>query len=530
MNNVHSQVVNTDSGTDLVGGPFAVIESDPGVFSSLIRKLGIRNVELVELYDIEPWAVDHLNPHGLVFCFHWAKDLHRAADFEDPAAERVWFANQLSDDACASLAILNVVFNCPSINIGPTLESFKRETDEMSPMMKGLAISSSSFIRNAHNSLARPVDIRGALNSIAITTLDAHTAAQKVKNSKPRGNPRKPSPAKRRDSKAKEKPSPSKSAKKKLDDTGNKDGEEAYHFIGYVPAHGKVWELDGFKSGPLEVGELTSTMNSNVQDPSPSSSLLGSSLLASSAQGWMDIVRPALRMKMQKYGGGTEEGNNNIRFSLLAIVDGTYERANDEWQYWRRERASLERRLDNMDLDWRSRVDPNLLTVVEHAFTHPFESSQTRIFASDFASRRNDRDRNILAMSSLGELCSAWEEAVRNATKAKIDLEDELNKAKRDHVDHIKRTHDYEPFLAEFVKCLESQDLIDTLLDPRPGRKKKSVNSHAKRQGEQRSREPAKKKMKGMNVEDSSKDKDNEDWEDEGDDHKGDGEWKPGRR
>ena len=50
---------------DLVGGPFAVVESDPGVFTALVRRLGVRAVDVVELYDIEPWAVDHLRPLGL---------------------------------------------------------------------------------------------------------------------------------------------------------------------------------------------------------------------------------------------------------------------------------------------------------------------------------------------------------------------------------------------------------------------------------------------------------------------------------
>ncbi|KAK0470625.1 hypothetical protein IW261DRAFT_1000815 [Armillaria novae-zelandiae] len=70
---------------DLVGGPFAVIESDPGVFTSLTRKLGVKHLEIVEVYDIEPWAVDHLHPYGLVLCFRWRKDTHRPADFKDPA-------------------------------------------------------------------------------------------------------------------------------------------------------------------------------------------------------------------------------------------------------------------------------------------------------------------------------------------------------------------------------------------------------------------------------------------------------------
>lgn len=61
---------------------------------------------------------------------------------------------------------------------------------------------------------------------------------------------------------------------------------------------------------------------------------------------WMDVVRPALRTKMRKYGGGGDDGGHDIRFSLLAIVDDAYEKASDEWEYWRSERRQLERRLE----------------------------------------------------------------------------------------------------------------------------------------------------------------------------------------
>ena len=119
----------------LVWNLFKVHNHFAGVFTSLTRKLGIRNLELVEMYDIEPWAVDHLNPRGLIFCFLWRKDSHRPADFDDSAAERVWFANQLSDDACASHAILNVVLNCPDIDVGDSLRAFKQDTELMSPVV-----------------------------------------------------------------------------------------------------------------------------------------------------------------------------------------------------------------------------------------------------------------------------------------------------------------------------------------------------------------------------------------------------------
>ena len=102
------------------------------MFTTLVRNFGVKGLEVVELYDIEPSVTEHLRPHGLIFCFLWHKDPHKSGDFEDPAAEHVWFANQLNDDACASFAILNVLLNCPDCDIGSTLVDFKKETEKMS--------------------------------------------------------------------------------------------------------------------------------------------------------------------------------------------------------------------------------------------------------------------------------------------------------------------------------------------------------------------------------------------------------------
>jgi ubiquitin carboxyl-terminal hydrolase L5 len=144
--------------------------------------------------------------------------------------------------------------------------------------------------------------------------------------------------------------------KAEKDEGEKEDAEEVYHFIGYVPAYGKVWELDGLKSGPLEVGELP------IPSPVTTCSTAGHSLLevpASNSAGWMDVARPALRMKMEKYGGAAE-GGNNIRFSLLAIVDGLYEKASDELEMLKRERIALERRLS---VGWDGKVCPSFFEI-----------------------------------------------------------------------------------------------------------------------------------------------------------------------
>ncbi|KAG7095648.1 hypothetical protein E1B28_006370 [Marasmius oreades] len=445
---------------DLVGGPFAVVESDPGVFTSLSRHLGINNIEFIELYDIEPWAVDHLNPHGLIFCFRWKKDKdsqdHRpktSDDFQNDLIEQVWFANQLSDDACASHAILNVLFNCDrdKVDVGEELVSFREETKDMSGIMKGLAVSSSHLIRKAHNSLARPADLRGAQNTLALTSLSTQRKSLKSTSSKP-SQPK----AKRNTKPTITKGSPPKQSKKKKEEEETED--EAYHFIGYVPAYGKVWELDGFKSGPLEVGELPSTSSS-----SPTS------------VNWMDIVRPALRMKMAKYG---DEGGG--RFSLLAVVDGLYENASDEWEFWKRERRAVERRLGDIDTDWRSKVDQALLHSAEDAcvLSNPLSSASAnhqKIFTSSFAGRRLTADMNILRETDPQELTKMYERAVKECLSAKIVVEDELTKGKTCQIDHVKRTHDYEPFLCEFVKCLHEEGLVDALIDAPSSKSKQAA-------------------------------------------------------
>ncbi|KAJ4466541.1 ubiquitin C-terminal hydrolase [Lentinula aciculospora] len=427
---------------DLIGGPFSVIESDPadkkkGVFTSLTRRLGVKNLSVVEVIDIEPWATDHLQPHGLVFCFHWRKDVHTTAEFENP--EQVWFANQVSDDACATHAILNVLLNCPTVNLGPNLQQFRDETKEMSPIMKGLAVTNSTYIRNAHNYLARQTDLRGSLNVIATATLDAQKAKvkeqQNVKKKQLPSLNKSHTPTK---TKSKNKPVPVESA------DSTEEEEEAYHFIGYVPAFGKVWELDGLKPGPLEVGELPSSDNTSE---------------------WMDVVRPAIRMKMAKYGGGADAGN--IRFSLLAFVDGSYEKANDEWEYWRRERRSIERRLDEIDADWKTKasdmvvVNQELLKASEHAFTLPDAPGHMILRAG---SQRLLRDIEILS-SSPDTLLKPWEHAVRQAVHMKNSVQDEIQKAADDWTDHIKRTHDYEPFCVEYIRCLHRDGFLEALLD-----------------------------------------------------------------
>lgn len=105
----------------------------------------------------------------------------------------------------------------------------------------------------------------------------------------------------------------------------SEDKQDSYHFIGYVPSGGRVWELDGLRfSGPLDVGEISEDAT------------------------WMDIVRPVLKMRMQSYLSGADKATDHIRYNLLAIVDDKFRKVSDELEMLKRERTALERRLQEV--------------------------------------------------------------------------------------------------------------------------------------------------------------------------------------
>ncbi|PCH34759.1 cysteine proteinase [Wolfiporia cocos MD-104 SS10] len=391
---------------DLVGGPFAVIESDPGsVFTTLIQKLGVQGLELIELFDIDPWAVDYLQIHGLIFCFLCTDNSNdESEDIDDPDAEQVWFANQLSDDACASLAILNVLMNCSGVDVGEELRELARDTAVMSPMV-------------TQHTATRPADVRGAIHAVASTAVETYT---EVADSKSNDKPTSAAPVKKR------KTSPS---KRKPSSNANAQ-QETYHYIGYVPAHGRVWELDGMRACALEVGALAP------------------------GESWMDVVRPALRMRMQMGNMGTNTGTSgHIQYNLLALVDDRYCAASDELELLKRERAALERRLGEAFPEpegWTGKVRASAPSAPSvHTQSLMYEGLEREIAVLDMPARA---------------LPAAWDGCVRSAMVARGAVEDEIARSREAHTDHLRRTFDYEPFVTQFIKCLHEEGLLDGVL------------------------------------------------------------------
>ncbi|EGC39163.1 ubiquitin carboxyl-terminal hydrolase isozyme L5 [Dictyostelium purpureum] len=179
---------------------WCTIESDPGVFTELIDKIGVKDIQVEEIYSLDSSEYDRLKPVlGLIFLFKWEKDddNRQISDNQD-----LFFANQVIQNACATQAILSVLLNAEGIELGEELSNFKQFVGDFPPMMKGEAIGNSDLIKTTHNSF----------------TVQDPFIFSKSKSKKP---------------------------------------QDAFHFISFIPFQGKVYELDGLKEGPYCLGDCT---------------------------------------------------------------------------------------------------------------------------------------------------------------------------------------------------------------------------------------------------------------------------------
>ena len=126
--------------------------------------------------------------------FKWQQD-PAGVEKKQPLTDydpELFFANQVINDACATYALLSILMNREKdLEIGDELRTLKEFSLCLPSKDKGWAIGNSEMIRHAHNSFTRqdPFEIE-------------YTK-----------------------------------------DTGK--GEDAFHFISYVPFNGQLYELDG---------------------------------------------------------------------------------------------------------------------------------------------------------------------------------------------------------------------------------------------------------------------------------------------
>ncbi|KAI8927697.1 hypothetical protein BC831DRAFT_412581 [Entophlyctis helioformis] len=282
--------------SDVYGSPWQTVEAHPAVFTGLAQRMGIQGIEVVELFSLDASDMQHLEPiHGLVFLFQWTDDdggVHSKTQAAKPEAipDNVFFINQVVPNACATQALLSIALNCPDIRVDAELAAFKEFGKDMSPAMRGLALSSSQKLRTAHNSFVRqtdhptlhypvPAKPRKRRRRDPDATHAPASASSSSSSSKKRGKQR---------GRAADDADADTDADADADaDTASPQPDRQFHFIGYIPIDGHVWELDGLKRVPRRMGAVPPT------------------------EPWTSVVVPALQERMS---------SDSIEFSLMAVV------------------------------------------------------------------------------------------------------------------------------------------------------------------------------------------------------------------
>ncbi|KAJ4164157.1 hypothetical protein LMH87_005842 [Akanthomyces muscarius] len=208
------------------------LESEPAFFTMILKDLGI--------FYQNPWEV----------------------------TGPVWFANQTTSNACATVALLNIVMNHTDINLGSELETFKEATAEMSTAVRGYELGRNKFIRKTHNSFARRMD---CLNADLFLESEASDTKTRKRAQASRNTSRKKKPKKRH------------------------SNDYGYHFVAYVPSGGFVWELDGLRGKPRKLGRIDGDC-------------------------WTNIARPQIEARMLQY----EE--SQLSFNLLSLCQSTFQK------------------------------------------------------------------------------------------------------------------------------------------------------------------------------------------------------------
>ncbi|KAF8585797.1 ubiquitin-specific protease [Ramaria rubella] len=192
------------SGDDDSSSGWQLTESDPGVFTELLKTLGVP-LQVDDLYSLDEESLAAMQPiYALIFLFKWVAGTDEKGGGEGSYDEEFpgFFAHQVVNNACATLAVLNGLCNIPSIKMGQELTDLVSFTAGMDPQTTGLSITSSDYLRSAHNALSPPSAV--SLDGLGLP----------------------------------------------------KTSEDAYHFVVYLPCAGSLYELDGLKPWPVRHGGL----------------------------------------------------------------------------------------------------------------------------------------------------------------------------------------------------------------------------------------------------------------------------------
>ncbi|KAK9377445.1 ubiquitin carboxyl-terminal hydrolase [Lipomyces chichibuensis] len=384
---------------------WGTIESDPSIFTNILKEAGVKGAKVVELYSMDTDSLHALPPiFGLIFLFRWISDEEDQKSTKQPKKSKEniesdglhepWFANQVPDNACASVALLNIVLNASStgsesrLELGEHLQRFREFTESFNPTARGMALTNFDFLRQIHNQYTQASELREQC-------VQLHRHAKR--------------------------------AKRKRSTYEDEEDEENFHFIAYVPVSGVVWQLDGLHNDPVKVAEVEDICK------------------------WPGLAVPCIQERISKY------SMDEIRFNLMAVVpdDESEGQSIDE-----SERAlkaaeivlqTVERRLDMIAPEWEEIMPP-----WRHRIALGSKSDLVMLLPNDRAEVKQIREEE--SVDALIDVLHAKEENLA-MLRSQVSERESSQACSVDSTYASRRKHDYTKFLRQLIgKCLQDDE------------------------------------------------------------------------
>ncbi|PGG97839.1 hypothetical protein AJ79_09075 [Helicocarpus griseus UAMH5409] len=373
---------------------FCEIESEPALFNVMLRDFGVKGVKVQEVVSLDDEMLEllHKPVYGLIFLFRWKEDDPDKQESSCP--EGIWFANQTSSYACASVALLNIINNVDGIELGAELQHFKDFTMPFTPALRGDAIANFEFVKRVHNSFARKMDVLNTDLQLKIEATNKKSKAKKSKNQ------------------------------------DYDDSEAGFHFIGFVPAKGKLWKFDGLERQPQNLGDCPD-------------------------DNWLNLAKPDILSRMAEY----EEGQ--IEFSILGLVKDPLIDLEAQLAVNVKCISAIDERLSAIDL---SLPKGDTATAVNgNGNGHdPFVDVTPEVI--EHASVPEDL-KTKYSLATVDELSNYREDLVSTQKGIRMMISEEQQSHRADEDYAGGRRHDYGPAVHTWVRLLARKKVIEGLVD-----------------------------------------------------------------
>ncbi|PVH71847.1 cysteine proteinase [Cadophora sp. DSE1049] len=383
------------------------LESDPALFNYIMRKYGVQDVKIQEVFGLDEECMAYVPKpiYGMIFLFKYHDDDAENLEDSQKCPKHVWFANQITTNACATVALLNIVMNIPGLDLGENLQAFKEATQKLKPPYRGKRLGEHDFIRGIHNSFARKIDI---LNADLLLKHEYEKWVKSKKNSKK-------APAKKKSQ-----------AKKKK----NKDEEEGYHFIAYVPIRGEVWRLDGLQREPVKLGD--------------------------SGDNWIDVASANIMDRALQY------QDDGVEYSLMSLCKSPTRVAMEELASNMHLIQALEKALSSVTPDWKVFLQTSSAATIED-LQNTCKITQDLVDSS--LPSASELTKIVTAGNDPENLMALYRELVKEQNRLRNVYMQEITTVGQEDEQAEKKKIDYTPLLYRAMQTLAEAGVLRGIVE-----------------------------------------------------------------